>query len=354
MQEVLEIFYNEIIPEAEEGRIDCYFIYNIMFSTIIEDKRLTNANKDGLFIPTLIVKNKKEFDNLLVSYMNIATLFYKKEKREEENEHDYIKKVMALLWSNATSEDFINPCYYLRKRIEFMNMNIDAKEYNTSLGKINIDLRKNSISNETPYYLNITIDDNMMPMVHLGVYRNKLYIYGVQNKSEERSKKLNRALYRVNEGLPVDEPTDNIDHPENLRGVTPSTLVSLLLAILCFHNLGIEEVVAPVWLPVRWNAKEIMYDYKAEYLLKRGGDKDALEQELKNSRNKHIEIQRNLTDKFIRTFRRLEYHMSNMKVTALPLVDDEELHMVVDGSLECNNSLLKELYDVISVSNTRK
>ena len=35
MMEILEIFYNNIIPEAMNGRINCLSYYNMAFSTEI-------------------------------------------------------------------------------------------------------------------------------------------------------------------------------------------------------------------------------------------------------------------------------------------------------------------------------
>lgn len=50
---ILDIFYNEIINEASRGRVECFFYYNILFNTYIEEsnKRITSdINYDGLMI----------------------------------------------------------------------------------------------------------------------------------------------------------------------------------------------------------------------------------------------------------------------------------------------------------------
>jgi hypothetical protein len=77
---VLDIFYNHIIPEASEGRIDCNFYYNMVFSTrIVENDVFVQANNlsDNLLIPTLLIKDKELFDRLLVEYVDLAMQFYK-------------------------------------------------------------------------------------------------------------------------------------------------------------------------------------------------------------------------------------------------------------------------------------
>ena len=65
---ILDIFYNEIVNEAANGRVDAYFIYNTLFSTNIVDKEVIEAGVeyDNLMIPTLMIKDKDEFDKLLV------------------------------------------------------------------------------------------------------------------------------------------------------------------------------------------------------------------------------------------------------------------------------------------------
>lgn len=61
MMDILEIFYNNVIVEAMNGRINCLSYYNMAFSTEIVDKGeiySCNIDDDGLLIPTLMIKNK--------------------------------------------------------------------------------------------------------------------------------------------------------------------------------------------------------------------------------------------------------------------------------------------------------
>ena len=77
--DILDIFYKNIINEATTGRIDCFYYYNMAFSTKIseEDKEyICDIDNDSLLIPTLMIKNKKMFDSLLLEYVNLAMNFY--------------------------------------------------------------------------------------------------------------------------------------------------------------------------------------------------------------------------------------------------------------------------------------
>lgn len=62
----IEIFYNEIIPEAAIRRVDCFFYRNVLFNTNIEGKLLSSTDFDATLKPTLIIKDKKEFDKKLL------------------------------------------------------------------------------------------------------------------------------------------------------------------------------------------------------------------------------------------------------------------------------------------------
>lgn len=358
---ILDIFYNEVIPEAATGRVEGYLMFNIAFNTILENKALTSQviKQDRLLFPTLIIKNKEEFDKMLILYVSTAVRFYDGNFYGEKYEtamKEYIKSTLALLWSNATSEDFVNPVEFLRNRINFLNDEtltpktiVEPKE--TSIGVLTTEIKKDQIFNETPYYMEFAINGNPLPVVRFGISDGTCYIYAIQNITKlTRDKRLNRALYGVNKGLDTaNEPNDNISNPENLVGITPSTLAAATLAISLLKANGIDNIVIPALLPTRWNAKEIAYNVKGDYLLARGEDDEDVEEFIEKSHNDHDEIQRNLSDKFIRTFRRLEYHFDNIEVTALPFIEDINMHLKVTDVVECNNPLLKELY--ISLQN---
>lgn len=354
-KDILEIFYNEIIPEASFGKVEAFFTFNIGFNTIIEQQKITDNNIKVLqtLIPTLIIKNKDKFNKLLFEYTSKATefygnIFYRTEytKNSPNYKSEYLKSVISLLWSNATSEDFANPCEYIYKRINFFNEHnifADNLSIETSIGKITFEIKKDLIFNETPYYMQFKIDDNPLPVVRYGISDDKAYIYAIQNITKiTRDKKLNRAMYKVNEGLDVkSEYTDNIEHPENLIGVTPSTLISATLAISLLKRNGINHIEIVPYLPERWNAKEIAFYRSSKNQLNS-------EEYLTLQHNKHLEIQRNLTDKFLRTFRRIEYHFEGIEITSYPFITSENMIMEIGDNLKSNNPLLLELYNSLN------
>ncbi len=70
------------IKEAATGRIDCNMFYNILFATnILRDGKvevLTTAktNYQNVMVPTLEIKNERDWNDLLIKYVEQAIDFY--------------------------------------------------------------------------------------------------------------------------------------------------------------------------------------------------------------------------------------------------------------------------------------
>ena len=339
---VLDIFYKNIIPEATTGRIDCNFYYNMAFSTKIVDKNIeymTDIDSEHVLIPTLIIEDKQLFDKLLLEYK-----MYDEDKRICQE-----KVILALLFANATVEDFNNPCEYLRKRINFINNDISGL-YNLGYldyfnGDVAIEIDKDVINNETPYQMIITVTSSNgeifeFPRIKLGISEDTVYIYAIQNKVNENNtfcKKINRTLYKIGEGYNDEYEIDG----ENLKDITSSFLVSLNMGISFLKKMGYNNIVVPSCLIERWNAKSI-----ANVLKSKAKKLDISEKE--RLFNGQDELQRNLTNKLIRTFLRLGCHYHNIGVLSFPYELDSCLHINInDNDLYCNNALLYETYMIV-------
>ena len=76
----INVFYDEIINEASAGRVDCFFMMNLLFSTYIREENKTieaKKNDDGRYlIPRLVIKNKESFNKLLTEYLALARKKY--------------------------------------------------------------------------------------------------------------------------------------------------------------------------------------------------------------------------------------------------------------------------------------
>lgn len=349
---ILDIFYNQVIKEASLDRVDCYFMFNILFNSSITANNLeikSNYDNSNLLIPTLRINDKEKFDKLLIEYVNIAKEFYSEFLLNIPNEELRIKAVLALIWSNATLEDFNNPLDFLQKRISFfqddkIKLNDRFLFHSDSLDSdVEVIVNKSVIENETPYCFSIKLsrgeEEFYLPNVYFGISDNKAYIYAIQNDKHKvndgkYAKQMNRFLYKVNDGLDVLNDTFENYDIGNLKDVSSSFVLASNIVLGALKKVGIEEIIVPSILVTRWNAKEISNDVK----------RNAGREDLVVSEDKHESIQANLTEKFLRTFRRLAYHHSGIDVVSYPFDVDSSMHMKINEENFCNNAILEDTF----------
>ena len=357
---ITDIFYEEIVPEAALGKINVFFMFSVAFGTnLIENNKniLCKIDIPDVVIPTLMIKNKELFDSLLTEYVTKAMDFYDDDGFYDEvlnykNKYNELigkpKLIMTQLFANATGEDFNDPISFLRKRIAFIDNHKD-KNINLGYSKIldaNLELiiLKDSLNNEAPSQLVVRATDGkekwISPRVKFGIDSDTVYIYAIQNGDKNDgslSKKINRKLYKVGEGFNASNEV------ENLKDITASFLVILNMAISYFRSLGYEKIVVPSMLVVRWNAKKIILNHKQHV-------RKGFEETMQKLDNELEVIQRNLTNKLIRTFLRLACHYNNIDIVSFPYELDSSLHMKLDNEImvQCNNQLLLETGEMVN------
>ena len=367
MINIIDLFFDNIAKEAAGGRVDCNMMYNVLFETKVNGKYLYKSpdnikNNNALFIPTLEINNLEEFNNSLLAYYDKAKDFYKDSIDEED---DFDKTIITLLWNNACEEDFKNPVNYINKYISFLDKPLDLEEDPESIGyseildsEIEVSLKQEPIYEETPYALYIRSKNDELyydfPVVRFGIKDETAYIYAVQQlretnnslENEKYKKKIHRKLFKVNENFQKEEKIDNIENPENLTGINPSALISLSVLLSKLEEVGITKIEVPSFLPVRYNAKEISFLVKKDILKRKGYSDEDILNTFNDLTKSHEEIQRNLSDKLLRNLRRLEYNFSNVDVTSFPMELDTSTHMILSEYEDCNNPLLKEIYEL--------
>ena len=179
--------------------------------------------------------------------------------------------------------------------------------------------------------------------VYYGIKNNKLYIYAIQNRKNSNTenntfqKNIKRKLYTINDGLDVKKDTFENYDIGNLKDVTPSFLLAINIAIAIFANKNIDKVIVPSILLIRWNDKELMYDKKSRVL----NEFDKVSEQ-----EKHDYIQSNLTEKLIRTFLRLSYHVEGIEIENYPFELDSSLQLKLGDIKNFNNELLSETFSM--------
>ena len=340
---ILELFYKEIIKEAAIGRINgSDFPYNILFETDIPSLKIKTSSRiedENVLVPTLTIKDIEKFNNLLLEYVETRCKF------SEIPEKD----ALALIWSNATPEDFNNPIEFLQRQIDFLqddllltcNNIISKSEVLNS--DININISRSSINSETPYRMEITLSDQsseekyFLPDVYLGISDGKAYIYAIQKDRKKVnegafSKRINRLLYKVNDGIDPYDNSENFD-TGNLKDVSASFVLAANITLGLLNSLGISQVIVPSILITRWNGKEL-------------ANKRRKEAGLTINEEEHDILQSNLTEKLLRTFRRLEYHHSGINVESYPFESDSTMHINISNTSTSSNQILDETFNL--------
>ena len=374
----VNIFYDEIINEASTGRVDCFFMMNLLFSTYLKEENKTiEAKKDDngrYLIPTLVIKNKERFNKLLTDYLNLAkskydlTKYYEALDFSDIKNHEQVinKIVLTTLWANATYDDFSESEEFIKRQIAFLKDDTFSKYNEPTIigysemlgGYVEIENIFEPILNETPTSLKISLiepetnERYTFPLVRYGIEDGKCYIYAVQkNKKfdEENSfkKKVNRRLFKIGENFDAKNDTYENYKEGNLKDVSASFVVASNIALGLLSSEGINDIVIPSILIERWNAKE------TNILVRSEREKNS-EEYIDTNKDEHDQIQSNLTEKLLRTFLRIVSHNKTFEVASYPFDIDSSLHIKTSPELDCNNSLLNETFLIGEKVNSKK
>lgn len=374
----INVFYDEIINEASTGRVDCFFMMNLLFSTYIREENKTieaKKNDDGRYlIPRLVIKNKDNFNKLLTEYLVLARNKYDLSIYQDEltfadveNYEQVINKIiLTTLWANATYDDFSESEEFLRKQIAFLKDETFSEYeeptiigYSETLGGyVEVENVQETILNETPYSLKISViepetnERYTFPLVRYGIEDNKCYIYAVQknkryDEENKFKKKVNRRLFQIGENFDTKHDTYENYGEGNLKDVSASFVVASNIALGLLASKGITDVVVPSILIERWNAKETGIIVKSKR-------EENSQEYIDSNKEEHNKIQNNLTEKLLRTFLRIVSHNKTFNVTAYPFDIDSSLHIKSSEELDCNNTLLNETFLIGEKVNSKK
>ena len=354
-----DIFY-ELIEEAKSGRVSIDGEeWPIAFNTNIEGTYY--GNEDNL--STLVIKNKEEFFKYLEIYVNKELELNRKHMPFAfDKKKAHIKSLMAYLFVNMSTEDFLNPVDTIRRRIEFLEDQTFSLFYETMDFKplpgseLVIRQDRQSIYMETPYIMNMRIVKDghacILPYISYGICEEDgekvCYIYsimnhpGVEEDDKELVKKVNRLFYKLNNGVYESESQEYKDYkdgisdyyPENISDVTPSFVFVAVTFLTMLQSKGINKVKVVPYLPVRYLSRDIAARKTTDPNVRK-------EREERNKR-----IQENATDKFIRTFRRAAYHINGVEIVSYPYQLDENMNIELHGK-DINNEILQDVSDHI-------
>lgn len=365
---IKEIFF-EVIKEAKNAKVlldneEYYVGFNTNINNeIIEYNEFNNAS--------LYINDLELFMSKIEEYILLELELKRKSIKYIKNSRDYIKSLIMYLFVNATTEDFRNPINYIEKYINYLKDNT-LESYNEGMkydldglflnNQLYIKNTQQSIMMETPFKIELSIinKDNtklsfILPEISYGInYENGkkvCYIYSILNKENldkvldedllKYKKNISRKLYKMNKGISSIESEEFNDfkngksdyYPENITDVSVSSVLSLYIFINLIKD-KVDEIKGVPYLPIRYLSREY-----ASFLA-------PTEQRKKELQTRNNNIQANLTEKFIRTFRRVVQYIDDVSISSYPYEVDEYITCSV---CKKKSSLCNEVMDSVNI-----
>lgn len=263
----------------------------------------------------------------------------------EGNKEAQEKYFMATVFNNLSPSDFTNPCAYLTKRIHFLEEGraFEGKEEQDASSifglpdvKLVYGVEVQHPNLETPFVFTSRLENSEketyeLPRISFGTSDGVCSIYAIQDKEKHDRKdafykRVKRTLYKVGKG--VDDPYFD----EKITDVSPSSICALSLFLGFMAKKEIENYEAIPYLPIRYQGKRIVLKEKTKALsavvarLEDSPTKEAMQKEIDTFFDWQDHLQENITNKFVRSFMRMAYHLDNLEVTSFPNDVDSTLH----------------------------
>ena len=89
-------------------------------------------------------------------------------------------------------------------------------------------------------------------------------------------------------------------------------------------------------------------------MLEKGSKETDILSQLEELSERNLLIQSNLTEKFLRIFRRLDYHHDGISILNYPYEVGENMEMYLSSDDNCNNKLIHETYSFLSNTYCKK
>lgn len=373
---MLDIIY-EVLLGAKKGQVPIDGEdWPIAFNTVIYDQN--GKVKHNYFneknMATLVIRNEKLFEELMTEYVLACIQGERKHFRlvSDVYENRY-KLYMAFLFTNFSTEDFLSPEQAIKRHIEYIQDDTFSyldEGYDFIIGdKLNdcaLEVKRcgQGVGMETPYKLGfklvkrdgqgrysyplaevsygIALENDEKVCYVYSVIRQKDRVKEVSTDELTFRKKINRALYKLNDDVVEDELDDlkafregeSDYYPEgNITDVTHSFVLAATSFVTLLQKEGIEKIKIVPYLPVRY-ASRYNAAMNVTDLLK------AAEMKERNNR-----IQENATNKLLRTFRRVMYHLNgSMEMVSVPYEYDEYMTFTLGEQLQIvNNPILEDV-----------
>ena len=261
---------NNLVVISDPNFGDDIKFYCSFFNKI---KGISNSTNED--IPVMNIPDYDLFIDAMTEYITEALQFYRNDYLGL-NQRSLAEKLIYDVIGCATTADFANIIPFLKHRTNMLKNKFSRgifeigqfKEYSV-LGSI-----ESAGSNyEAPYKFVIAFDDESKgrfkpPSIIFGVEGDKVYVYAIQNtalrdkkdvkkehlKPKDREQFLKNKITEKNLNRFFRKLNANVDENDFISNISPNFLVSFTIFASYMRQLGKKEIVAPIYLPVRYNS----------------------------------------------------------------------------------------------------
>lgn len=325
----LDVIVKKIFNRCKNGLVSTSSSFHPGFYVKIDG--VCNYKDDKY--PVVEINNYNHFLLALEEYLKVAKIFYDDDRElEGYSEEEFIMQLIIGLVINAGREDLRDFNSYIVKRTNsFVKPMLDENIIKYGDYNIVCTIRNNSSFLEAPYKFLIVIRDKdfkhrfVLPTVNFYISDNKAYVFSLQRVSKrdiigELEKKLDRYFRKVNKGVDINDDISN---------VSSNALVAFTIFCSYLKSIGIKEVVALNYMPLRYS-----FHYEIA--------------ELENNYDKKIEKiksidrdQFNITNKFMNVMNRYNYHFYSKDSYYDDLKD--EMHVFLNGEKNNDGNIINEI-----------
>ncbi len=346
MENIVDTFYNQIIPEMLQGEVLCgikiRIVANVLF---VQNGKELKANPpiDGLNIPTLKINNNRRLDEAISKYVNIMNTSSITKELSVDKE-DYIKYFIASAIANMASEDYDNPEIYFEKLcyVHTNNPIPNEKRYYGFVNNLNsnltIETKEEIPTQECPYVFIPKLYSNNgnynLPIIRYYILDNTAYIGAIQNtkssKDEIINNKIRRFLYKANAGVPKESDLLNVD---------PAVICSLSSFLPLMKSYDITNIELLPYSFQRSNDKKLKIYYLNKILENPQAPFKARVTEVISQSELYFERLPKIRSQLETSIARINYHFEGTELN--------EQKLNIENIQFANNDLLEDIYQTI-------
>ncbi len=286
--------------------------------------------KQETYIPLAYIENIDVLEKTLNNFINEiknGNTYFNHPFQSFNNNQDAIIFIFEWVVKNASAIGLSNLNFYFKKYTSFINdttfttlqkVQFMGNFYNDELYGM---CKRSEVNYETPYYFSFMLRNHFyeLPNIRFGIeQRDKkiAHILAIQSAQREHDETYELEFQKYIK--------ENIPKSKNFRQFNPNHLISLILALGIFNGVGIKDIEAPDYFPLRY--QRFVLENRMNY------------EELDS-------FQHRLTNMMLNTYLKITEYTDDFQVFNYPETG-YPVSFITNDKCHFNNSFLQNIYDM--------